>query len=110
MNQAFEAEYPDFEGADWYYPWQGGGTIAAERSAETLKLFDEYYELILDPARLDETVQRIEQATGITIQNHQDLPAINPSMFVDTTHLNRYQGAAAYTRYLVEQYSGYLNE
>jgi len=163
LNEAFEKEYPDYDGSDWYYPWQGGGTIAAERAPDTLALFDEYYELIMDPARLDddrlnrihsadiidmhfseelvaafirivqefqafsehvevvmlprntdwikysaegrarleETISRIEQATGVTIQDHQDLPVIQPSMFSDTTHLNRYQGAANYTRFLV---------
>jgi len=165
LNEAFEKEYPDYDGSDWYYPWQGGGTIAAERSPETLAVFEEYYELILDPARLDDdrlnrihtadiidmhfseelveafirivqefqgfsdhvevvmlprntdwiqyspegqarlddVVSRIEQATGLTIRNHQDLPVITPSMFGDTTHLNRYQGAANYTRYLVDE-------
>ncbi|MEN7343223.1 MAG: hypothetical protein AAAFM81_09780 [Pseudomonadota bacterium] len=45
LNEKFDEEYPDYDGSDWYYPWQGGGTIKAERSAETLELFDEYYDL-----------------------------------------------------------------
>lgn len=164
LNQAFEEEYPNYVDHDWSYAWQGGGTIAAERKPETLAIFEEYYELILDPARLDddrlnrihsadiidlhfseelvvkfidivnqfktfsdhvevvmlprntqwinhsaggaqrlrETIKRIEQATGVTIANHQDLPVMKPSMFSDTTHLNRYQGAHTYTRYLVD--------
>lgn len=171
LNEAFEKEYPDFNGSDWYYPWQGGGTIASERSPETLAAFDEYYELILDPARLDDArlnrihtadiidmhfseelvlkfidivnqfktfseqvevvmlprntawithseagakrlqavIKRIEQATGVTIKNHQDLPVIKPSMFSDATHLNRYQGAAAYTRYLADEMAPLLH-
>ncbi|MCB1582014.1 MAG: hypothetical protein R3E90_12910 [Marinicella sp.] len=171
LNQAFEEEYPDFEDEEWSYAWQGGGTIAAERKPETLALFEEYYQLILDPARLDddrlnrihtadilemrfsdelveafirivnqfktfsdhvevvmlprntdwinytpeaqqrlnETVKRIEQATGLTINNHQDLPVIRPTMFSDTTHMNRYQGAATYTEYLAKQYRSLLN-
>lgn len=170
LNQAFEDEYPDYEDEEWSYAWQGGGTIAAERKPETLALFEEYYQLILDPARLDddrlhrihtadilemrfsdelvqafirivnqfksfsdhvevvilprntdwinytpegqqrlnETVKRIEQATGVTIKNHQDLSVIKPSMFSDTTHLNRYQGASAYTKYLVNHYLNLL--
>ncbi len=165
LNEAFEKEYPDFDGSDWYYPWQGGGTIASERSPETLAAFEEYYELLQDPARLDDArlnrihtadiidmhfseelvlkfidivnqfktfseqvevvmlprntawithseagakrlqavIKRIEQATGVTIKNHQNLPVIKPSMFSDATHLNRYQGAAAYTRYLADE-------
>lgn len=170
LNQAFEEEYPDFVDAEWSYPWQGGGTIAAERKPETLALFEEYYELIMDPARLDddrlnrihtadilemrfsdelveafirivnqfkqfsdhvevvmlprntdwivypesgrkrldEAIARIEAGTGITIEDHQDLPVMKPHMFGDTTHLNRYQGASTYTQYLAEQYHPYL--
>lgn len=166
LNKAFKEEYPDYVDEEWSYAWQGGGTIAAERQPETLALFEEYYQLILDPARLDddrlnrihtadilemhfsealveafirivnqfktfsnhvevvmlprntdwivytdegqkrlnEVVKRIEDATGVTIKNHQDLPVITPSMFSDTTHLNRYQGAAAYTKYLLGAY------
>jgi hypothetical protein len=54
LNQAFEDEYPDYVDSEWSYAWQGGGTIAAERKPETLELFEEYYDLILDPARLDD--------------------------------------------------------
>ncbi len=45
LTEKFEAEYPDFTGEDWYYPWQGAGTIPEERSPETLELFKEYYTL-----------------------------------------------------------------
>jgi len=56
--------------------------------------------------RLMNAISEIEDATGITIQNHQDLSVIKPSMFSDTTHLNRYRGAVAYTHYLAEFISG----
>jgi len=164
LNKAFEEEYPNYVDSDWSYAWQGGGTIPSERKPETLEIFEEYYYLLRDPARMDnarlnrihtadiidmhfseelivkfidivnqfktfsdhvevvllprntkwithseagaqrlrETVQRIEQATGVTIKNHQDLPMIQPSMFSDATHLNRYQGAHTYTQYLVD--------
>ncbi|TDR23538.1 hypothetical protein [Marinicella litoralis] len=170
LNTAFEQDYPDFQGAQWSYQWQGGGTIPAERSAETLALFDEYYALSMDPARLDDdrlnrihtadiiemhfsdelveafirlvnqfktfsdhvevvmlprntdwiiyteggqqrldaAIKRIEQGTGLKIKNHQDLPVMKPHMFADTTHLNRYQGASTYTRYLAQEYQYYL--
>lgn len=52
--------------------------------------------------RLMNTIDRIEKATGIALKNHQDLPVIEPHMFRDTTHLNRYQGAVAYTHYLAQ--------
>jgi len=54
--------------------------------------------------RLNETIEKIEAATGVKIKNHQDLDVINPAMFGDTTHLNRYQGQVAYTDYLLDQY------
>ncbi len=170
LNKAFEEEYPDYVSSNWSYAWQGGGTIPSERKPETLEVFDEYYELLRDPARLDdarlnrihtadiidmhfseelivafidivnqfktfsdhvevvmlprntkwithseagaqrlkEVVKRIEQATGVTIKNHQDLPVINPTMFSDATHLNRYQGAHNYTKYLIEALFPYL--
>ncbi len=170
LNQAFEKEYPNFKGEQWSYDWQGGGTIPAERSPETLEIFEEYYAVSLDPARMDDdrlnrihnadilemnfsdelieafirlvnefkqfsdhvevvmlprntdwivypeagkqrlqqAIARIESATGITIKDHQDLPVMKPHMFGDTTHLNRYQGASTYTRYLAEQYQQYL--
>ncbi len=170
LSKAFERDYPDYDGSQWTYQWQGGSTIPAERDAETLKIFDAYYATLLDDARFDdarlnrihtadilelnfseelvtafirivnqfktfsdhvevvllprntdwinytdggkqrlaETIKRIEQATGITIKSHQDLPVIKPSMFRDATHLNGYQGGVAYTRFLADQYAKYL--
>ena len=58
--------------------------------------------------RLNATIKRIEDATGITMKNHQDLSVMKPTMFRDTTHLNRYQGSVTYTNYIVEQYADYL--
>lgn len=55
--------------------------------------------------RLAEVVKQIEQATGITMTNHQYLPEITSNMYSDTTHLSRYRGGVAYTDYLVEQYA-----
>ncbi|TQV77093.1 hypothetical protein FLL45_03850 [Aliikangiella marina] len=43
LTELFAKEYPDFDDSDWYYPWQGGGTIPEERSARTLEVFKEYY-------------------------------------------------------------------
>lgn len=168
LNKAFEEEYPNYVPSQWSYEWQGGGTIPEERSKETLKVFEEYYQLQYDNkraldddrlsriatadiielnfsedlieayirlvknfqqfsdqvevvllprntewitnspeglARLNATIKRIEQATGVKIKNHQDLPTIKASMFGDTTHLNRYQGAVAYTNYIIDEYT-----
>lgn len=54
--------------------------------------------------RLARVVKQIEQATGITMQNHQNIPEITAAMYRDTTHLSRYKGDIAYTDYLIEQY------
>jgi hypothetical protein len=58
--------------------------------------------------RLNTTLKKIEQATGVRIKNHQDLDVMKPSMFSDTTHLNRYQGQVAYTNHLINQYKDNL--
>jgi hypothetical protein len=167
LGEAFKKEYPDFKDAEWSYDWQGGGTIAEERSKETLQLFDEYYrvkqsdasmkndrqgrinsadieELNFEPElvesfiriiknfqlvsdkvevmmlprntryinytaegklRLAKAIKQIEEATGITIRNHQEIDEVNPDMFSDTTHLAKYSGDVAYTEFLVRQYS-----
>ena len=43
MGEKFEEEYPDYDGAQWSWDWQGAGTIPSERSEETLQLFRDYY-------------------------------------------------------------------
>jgi len=170
LGPKFEEEYPDYDGSDWYYPWQGGGTIKAERAEDTLALFDQYYaltqtdyqmtidrlsrietadieELDFDPelleafvrvvenfkqvadhveiimlpkntdwiknspaalARQAEAIQRMEDATGVPVRNFQQIDAITIDMFGDTTHLNRYYGAAAFTAFLANEYAALL--
>jgi len=170
LGPKFEEEYPDYDGSDWYYPWQGGGTIKAERAEDTLALFDQYYaltqtdyqmtidrlsrietadieELDFDPelleafvrvvenfkqvadhveiimlpkntdwiknspaalARQAEAIQRMEDATGVPVRNFQQIDAITIDMFGDTTHLNRYYGAAAFTAFLADEYAALL--
>lgn len=58
--------------------------------------------------RLAAVVAQIEAATGVTIQNHQDIPEVTSDMYRDTTHLSRYRGDIAYTDYLVNQYADLL--
>ena len=170
MGEAFEAEYPDYDGSDWYYPWRGGGTNKSERSAETLALVDQYYELsqtdyqmsddrlsrintadivdlnfdddlveafialvnnfkqiadhvevvmlpkntdwIKNPpeavARQTAVIERIRRETGVPLRDFQVSDEVSNSMFGDTTHLNRYQGAVAFTHLLVEEYEDLL--
>jgi len=170
MDEAFEVEYPDYDGSDWYYPWRGGGTNKSERSPETLALVDEYYRLTqtdyqmsddrlsriatadienldFDPdlveafialvknfqqiadhveivmlpkntdwirnppeaiARQAAVVERIRRETGVPLRDFQVTDAVSNSMFGDTTHLNRYQGAVAFTHLLVKEYEDLL--
>ena len=170
LGQKFEEEYPDYDGSDWYYPWQGGGTISTERADDTLALFDQYYaltqtdyqmtidrlsrietadieeldfdaelveafirvvenfkqvadrvEVIMLPkntdwiknppealARQAAVVRHIEDATGVAVRDFQQIDAVTTDMFGDTTHLNRYYGAATFTAFLAEEYADYL--
>jgi hypothetical protein len=61
LSEAFQAEYPDYDGCDWCWDWQGAGTIPSERSPETLDLFVEYYDALRSEQRLaDDRAWRIE--------------------------------------------------
>ena len=88
------------------------------RIVENFKQFSDKVEVVMLPrntrwihyspearARLDTAINQIEQATGVTIKDHQDLTEINPDMFRDSTHLARYSGDVAYTDYLVKLYA-----
>lgn len=170
MGEKFEEEYPDYDGSEWYYPWQGGGTIREERSAETLALVEEYYELtqtdyrmtvdrldriesadienlVFDPElvarfiqvvenfkeiadhvevimlpkntdwiknppealkRQADVVAQIEAATGVAVRDFQQIDAVTNDTFADTTHLNRYRGAKAFSEFLADEYAGLL--
>ena len=55
--------------------------------------------------RLAAAVKQIENATGVTLRNHQDIPEITPSMYRDATHLSRYHGDVPYTKYLIKEFS-----
>lgn len=170
LNEKFNEEYPDFDGSQWYFPWQGGGTIKAERSAETLEIVEEYYSLVatdyrmtldlenrietadivnldFDPElvaafirivrnfqqiadnveivllpkntdwirnpeealeRQSIVLERIADETGVPVRDWQVIDAVSNDMFSDTTHLNRYHGAVAFTRFLADQYAELL--
>jgi hypothetical protein len=59
-------------------------------------------------ARQAEVVERIRNETGATLRDFQVTDSVSNSMFGDTTHLNRYQGAVAFTHLLVEEYEDLL--
>ena len=46
FGKRLEEDYPDYADEDWYYPWQGAGTIPEERSESTREVYREYYELL----------------------------------------------------------------
>jgi hypothetical protein len=84
---------------------------------ENFKQFSDKVEVVMLPrntdwvnyspearARLDKAINQIEQATGIKIVDHQVIDEVPPEMFWDATHLSRYIGDVAYTKYLAEQY------
>ena len=170
LGKRFEAEYPDYDDSDWYYPWQGGGTIQSERPAETIALFDDYYRLTqteyrkdnarlrriasadiidlnFDPelvdafirivnnfkaiaddievvmlpknhkwidnppealARQAAVIAKIKRETGVPFRDFQNVEGLDDSKFSDATHLNRYQGAALFTKFLAAQYESKL--
>ena len=58
--------------------------------------------------RLRQVLSRIEAETGVKIKDFQDIPAITPEMFSDTTHLARYLGDVPFTHFLAETYSSQL--
>ena len=59
-------------------------------------------------ARQQAVVDRIRRETGVVVRDLQEMESVPPEMFSDTTHLNRYRGAVAFTQYLVDQYEDYL--
>ena len=58
--------------------------------------------------RLAKAINQIEKATGVTIKDHQDIAEITPDMFSDATHLSRYRGGVAYTKFLIQEFSKLL--
>jgi hypothetical protein len=63
LDELFEQEYPDYDGSNWYYPWQGAGTIPEERSAHSLAVFDKYYAVSQTEARMkNDRLSRIRSA------------------------------------------------
>ncbi len=63
LSELFEKEYPDFQGEEWYYPWQGAGTIPEERSEHTLQLFQDYYKVTQTEAAMkNDRLSRIRTA------------------------------------------------
>ena len=87
------------------------------RVVEEFKMFSDQVEVIMLPRntdwityspearqRLDVAIAQIEQAAGVEIRDFQEIEGLTNSMFSDTTHLNRYQGAVRFTAFLAQQF------
>ena len=46
LGDRFNEEYPDWDGSQWNYDWQGAGTVPWERPADTVAMFPEYFDLM----------------------------------------------------------------
>lgn len=74
LGEAFSVDYPDFDDSDWYYPWQGAGTIPEERSPETLELFEKYFATLRTDYQLDDDrLSRIQSADIIELNFDETL-------------------------------------
>lgn len=76
ISKRFDQDYPNYDAAPWSYAWQGGGTIPEERSAETLRIVDEYYTVQQDPYFMDRArLRRIQTADIIDLHFDETLVA-----------------------------------
>lgn len=93
------------------------------RTVKNFQQFSDHVEVILMPVnddwikrpadatrRLEETLQRIAQETGVSIRNFEEAPEITPDMFSDTTHLARYIGDVPFTELLVDSFEPTLRD
>ena len=53
-------------------------------------------------------IREIQEATGVVVRDWQQIDAVSNDMFSDATHLNRYQGAVAFTAFVAKLYAPYL--
>lgn len=53
LDGRLEEDYPEYDGSEWYWPWQGGPTIPADRSGETVALIQELMRTSLTDRRMD---------------------------------------------------------
>jgi hypothetical protein len=53
-------------------------------------------------------VERIRRETGVPLRDFQQTDFVSNDMFSDSTHLNRYQGAVAFTHLLAQEYAELL--
>ena len=87
------------------------------RVIENFKRIADHVEVIMLPKNTDwiknppealvrqaAVVRQIEEATGVRVRDFQQIDAVSNDMFGDTTHLNRYHGAAAFSEFLAREY------
>ncbi len=54
LGRRLDEDYPEYPDANWYYPWQGSGTLPEERSEETQQVYHDYYEVLRGERYLDD--------------------------------------------------------
>lgn len=60
-------------------------------------------------ARQAAVIREIEAATGVPVRDFQTIDAVSNDMFGDTTHLNRYHGAVAFSEFIARFYANELD-
>ncbi|MEO1595831.1 MAG: hypothetical protein AAFS02_11380 [Pseudomonadota bacterium] len=91
------------------------------RIVENFKEVSDHVEVVMLPKNTDwiqnppeaierqaAAVARISEATGLPVRDYQVVEDVSNDMFSDTTHLNRYEGAVAFTEFLVSEYAEIL--
>jgi hypothetical protein len=91
------------------------------RTVEQFKRVADHVEIIMLPKNTDwivnppealarqvEAARRIEEGTGLPVRDFQQIDAVTNDMFSDTTHLNRYHGAVAFSEFLAVEFVDYL--
>jgi hypothetical protein len=72
LTRALEEDYPDYTGEDWYYRWQGSGTIPEERSEETRETYHEFYKTLRTPRRMENDRMNRTACCDITELHFED--------------------------------------
>jgi hypothetical protein len=73
LEGKLEEDYPDYDGSEWYLPWQGGGTIPPDRSEETVELIKELIRLNLTERNLDNDRRFRIQSADIIDLNFEEM-------------------------------------
>ena len=74
LRKRFAQDYPEYVDENWSYAWQGGGPIPEERSADTLRIIQEYHEVHTTPYQMDnDRLNRISRSDIIDLNFDQEM-------------------------------------